>query len=73
MLFGIRSRGVTRALARPVDDRLRGCSFEIWAVEDPRTIRKRMDGIDLSVFSGEPQRLLADAEEFGCPGEVQLH
>jgi hypothetical protein len=42
------------ALARPVDDRLGGWSFEICAAEDPRTVRKGMDGVDLSAFGGKP-------------------
>jgi hypothetical protein len=45
---------VTRALARPIDDRLRGCSFEICAAEDPRTVGKRMDRVNLPAFGGEP-------------------
>jgi hypothetical protein len=44
---------VARALPRPVDDRLRRWSFEIRAAEDPRTVGKRVDGVDLPAFGGE--------------------
>ena len=53
---------MARALPRPVDDCLRRWSFEIRAAEDPRTVGKRVDGVDLPAFGGEPQRFLADAE-----------
>src|SRR6185436_1266243 len=67
----MRSRGVTRAPPSPIDDRLRRWCQDICAAEDPRTVGKRVDGVDLAAFSGEPQCLLADAEKLGRPGQVQ--
>jgi hypothetical protein len=67
----IGSGGVARALARPINDGLRRWLFEICAAEDPWTVGKRVDGLDLPAFGGEPQRLGADAEQLGRPGQVQ--
>jgi hypothetical protein len=54
LLFGIRSRGVVRAL---VDSGLRCWLFEICAAQDLWTVGKRADSLDLPAFGGEPQRL----------------
>jgi hypothetical protein len=45
-------------MARPIDDRLRW-SFEICAAKDPWTVGKRVDGVNLPAFGGEPQRKTA--------------
>jgi hypothetical protein len=56
-LFGIRSHGVARVLAGPVDNGLRRWLFEICAAQDLWTVGKRADSLDLPAFGGEPQRL----------------
>ena len=38
---------------------------------DPRSIGKRVDGLDVPAFGSDPQGLLADAEELRRPGQVQ--
>ena len=52
-------------------DRLRRWFDEDGTVKDPGTHGKRVDGVDLVVFCGEPERLGADIEK-GCRlGEVK--
>src|SRR5260221_7768080 len=59
----MRSCGVLWILPRPFGDGLSSERCESGAGEDPRTLRQRMDGFDLSGFSRQPERLGRDLQD----------
>jgi hypothetical protein len=52
------------------DKRLGGGSVKREAAEDPRTLGKRMKGLDLGAPGGDAERLRADTETGGGLGEI---
>ena len=66
----LRSYGVFGNPPGASDQGLRGRSVKYGAAEDPRTLGKRMSGIDLHGFGGNAECLCADPEMSGGFGEI---
>jgi hypothetical protein len=67
----MQSRGVFWRTPGPFGDHFPRQSIEIGAAEDPGAIGKRVDGVDLTTFSCQPECLGANAEMGSCLREVE--
>src|SRR3954469_901709 len=67
----MRSRGVLWVLARPLGDGRGRLCRQRRAREDPRSIRQRVDGLDLSGFGSQTERLGRNLQEFGGLTEIE--